>query len=215
MIAVGECYWLLIAEAALIIGIVFIAARFSRKKISHFIFVPLLLFFFTLYFFRDPSRSITPGNDGIISPADGKVIQITNADILSISHKTFTRIDIYLSAFDVHINRIPASGIISYYRYNQGSFLPALSKAAAQENENLIVGISGVHGTVFVKQIAGIFARRIVCHINTGDEVVKGQKYGMIKFGSRVQIYLPEPCRVLVTEGEKVRAGITEVARYE
>lgn len=195
--------------------IISIITWFISKKIFLFgtsIFF-LLLFLFTLYFFRDPVRQVPDERNIIISPADGRVVDIIYDQQLSFSTKKFIKISIYLSLWDVHINRIPINGEIFFLKYDKGKFYPAYKSKASQQNESNIIGIKTDIGDVYVKQIAGIIARRIVCTIHKGNKVRRGQKFGMIKFGSRVELFLPPSIEITVVEGDVLSGGETIIGR--
>jgi len=167
-----------------------------------------LLIIFTIYFFRDPEREIPARRGIIVSPADGRIIGVEKISS-PFSENRVTKITIYLSLWDVHINRIPVSGKITRVDYKSGRFYPAFEPKASEKNEHTIIEIKGKAGLFYIKQIAGMVARRIVCHLKVGDKVRLGQRFGMIKFGSRVEFYLPLSVNVKVNEGDKVRAGQT------
>ncbi len=161
---------------------------------------------FTAYFFRDPKREVPAGNDIVVSPADGKVLE-------AVESGGTKRIAIFLSIFDVHITRAPVDGEITAISYRPGKFIAAFRPEAARENEqNELTIFSG--GLNFnLKQIAGVVARRIVCWKRRGDKVGRGERIGMIRFGSRVELLLPESAEILVASGSRVRGGETIVAR--
>jgi len=177
------------------------------------IFIFLLLLF-TFYFFRDPNRQIPDEKNIIVSPADGKVIEIEYDQQLLSFKKKFIKISIYLSLWDVHISRIPISGEIIFLKYTKGKFYPAYKSKASQENESNLIGIKTKAGKIFVKQIAGIIARRIVCTIRKGEKVTIAQKYGMIKFGSRVELFLPDSIDVTISKGDYVTGGETIIGKF-
>lgn len=165
-----------------------------------------LLFLFVLYFFRDPERKIPEGDNVIVSPADGKVVKIVKEKdpILGATH---TRISIFLSVFNVHINRVPVSGTVEKIQYNPGKFLAAFNHKASLDNEQNTVLIKKGNTPILIKQIAGLIARRIVCWANEGDQYSKGQRYGLIRFGSRVDLLVPENTKLAVAVGDRVRGG--------
>ena len=172
----------------------------------------LLLAAFFLWFFRDPERAI-PGADGaIVSPADGK---ITDVATLSADGKTWTRISIFLNVFDVHVNRSPMSGMIRDIRYHKGKFLNAMNTACADLNEQNVVTVEGEGQTIIFKQIAGLLARRIVFNKQVGDRVSRGERVGMIKFGSRNDILFDPTARVNVAKGDRVKGGASVLAYLE
>jgi len=164
---------------------------------------------FCLYFFRDPNREI-PSGPVAVSPADGKVVVVKAED-------GGQRISIFLNVFDVHVNRTPIPGKITNIRYQEGQFLAASKADASHSNEQNIITVEGEIGgqksTVVFKQIAGLIARRIVCYKKTGDSVGAGERVGLIKFGSRVDIQLGPEWEVMVKVGERVSAGSSVIAR--
>jgi phosphatidylserine decarboxylase len=174
---------------------------------------------FILYFYRDPPRRVPHGPGLLISPADGRIAEITK-----LAHDDFiggpaVRIGIFLSVFNVHINRAPSAARVVRLRYAPGLFLNALDPQSAIKNESLWIGLeeeSQPHRRLVVRQIAGLLARRIVCNLRSGEVVERGQQFGMIKLGSRTELLLPdEPSlEVLVKMGQKVQGGATVFARY-
>lgn len=175
-----------------------------------FFFLFLTLFF--AYFFRDPERKIPAGEDLILSPADGRIVAVEAANEPLFLKNRARKISIFLSPLDVHINRIPASGKVEYLSYFPGKFLPAFKDKASADNEQSAIGISAASGKVLVKQIAGVLARRIVCRLKLGQEVHTGERFGMIRFGSRVDLFLPEELELKVQKGDKVLGGETVMA---
>lgn len=160
-------------------------------------------------FFRDPAR-VAPGGEGlVVSPADGKVVEVDDG-----AHPGGRRVSIFLSPLDVHINRAPLDARVADIRYQPGRFLAAYKGKASEENERNAVELTDASGrTVRVVQIAGFLARRIVCYVNPGDSLRKGQRFGMIMFGSRVDLHLPGDAEIEVAPGQRVRGGETIVAR--
>lgn len=171
--------------------------------------------FFVLYFFRDPERALTVLPGQIIAPADGKVLSIDEVQENDFVRAPCKRISIFLSIFDVHINRAPVNGRIELVRYTPGKFAIASTTDASLNNESNLIGIDGEHVKVAVKQIAGAVARRIVCYCKPSQYVRSGERIGMIKFGSRTELYLPLDCEVLVTVGQKVKGGVSLVGAYD
>lgn len=171
----------------------------------------LLTLFFT-YFFRDPQRQIPDGENLIVSPADGEVVAVEKVFEPLFLNGQSQKISIFLSPLDVHINRIPASGKVEYLSYFPGKFLAAYKDKASAENEQTAIGISSASGKILFKQIAGVLARRIVCRVKLGQEVQIGEKFGMIKFGSRVDIFLPQGLELKVKKGDRVTGGETVMA---
>ena len=171
--------------------------------------VPLLLALFFLWFFRDPERSIPDAADAVVSPADGKV---TDVSWVTVGTEKHLRISIFLSVFDVHVNRSPIAGFVREVRYQRGKFLNAMNQASAEENEQNIVRVEGDGQTVVFKQIAGLLARRIVFHPEVGDRLERGQRVGLIKFGSRTDVLLNSAANVQVKVGDRVRGGASVLA---
>ena len=164
-------------------------------------------------FFRDPERQPPAGEGLVVSPADGKVVSVAGVsnDFLG----SATRISIFLSPLDVHVNRIPVEGRIEKITYQPGRFIAAYKEEAAQRNEQNALSILDSEGRkLSVVQIAGVLARRIICHAKPGDRLARGERFGLIMFGSRTDTYLPEGCQVEVFEGQRVKGGETVLARF-
>jgi phosphatidylserine decarboxylase len=173
---------------------------------------PLLLAAFFLWFFRDPERRIPQEAGAVVSPGDGKVTDVS--PVTSGSNK-LTRISIFLSVFNVHVNRSPIAGTISEIRYQRGKYLNAMNQASAEENEQNIVTVEGEGQTVVFKQIAGLLARRIVFHPKVGDRLERGQRVGLIKFGSRVDVLLDATAALQVKVGDRVQGGASVLAHLQ
>jgi phosphatidylserine decarboxylase len=171
--------------------------------------VPCLLALFFLWFFRDPERAIPTDADAVVSPGDGKV---TDVSIVTVGNEQQTRLSIFLSVFDVHVNRSPIAGVIRDVRYQRGQYLNAMNKASAELNEQNVVTVEGNGQTVVFKQIAGLLARRIVFYPKVGDRLDRGQRVGLIKFGSRVDVLLDASARVNVKIGDRVKGGASVLA---
>jgi phosphatidylserine decarboxylase len=178
--------------------------------------ISFLLVIFTIYFFRDPERKITEGKNLILSPADGKILDIKKQDheFMGLGSQV---IKIFMSPLNMHVQRSPVNGTVALVKYQPGLFLRAYEQEADEKNEQNIIAIEadfadiGVKSSVriVVKQIAGIIARRVICRAKEKDTLVKGQRIGLIKFGSQVDIYLPENIELKVKKGDKVKAGIS------
>jgi phosphatidylserine decarboxylase len=162
---------------------------------------------FVIFFFRDPERDIPTGLGLVVSPADGTVIGIDEIDEPDFMQTRAKRVIIFLSPFNVHVNRVPHDGEVKYFRYQPGRFLVASEPAASTENEQSIIGLETPDGKILFKQIAGILARRIVCEIRQGHRVRRGERFGIIKFGSRMEVFMPLNTEIKVRLREKVRAG--------
>ncbi|RJP71363.1 MAG: phosphatidylserine decarboxylase family protein [Candidatus Abyssobacteria bacterium SURF_17] len=170
---------------------------------------------FTLYFFRDPERIIIAKAGHIVAPADGKVVAIDEVDETEYVGERCKRVSIFLSILDVHINRAPVSGQIGMIRHKPGRFALAHTLDASRSNECNMIGIKGDEMKVLVKQIAGAVARRIICYCKPTQVVRTGERIGMIRFGSRTEVYLPRECQILVSEGEKVKGGVSLIGVYD
>lgn len=168
-----------------------------------------LIFLFTLYFFRDPERQVPPEQGIIVSPADGKIISIEQVRESEFIGNNTRKISIFMSPIDVHINRIPISGTIAYFRYMHGKFFAAYNPKASAMNEQTVIGIENQRIKILFKQIAGILARRIICNLEENQLVETGQRFGLIKYGSRVEIFLPPEVKLTVKEGQKAIGGET------
>ncbi len=174
--------------------------------------IPVLLAFFFLWFFRDPQRAIPQEPGAVVSPGDGKV---TDVSAVSVGSDRQTRLSIFLSVFDVHVNRSPIAGVVRDIRYQRGRFLNAMNEVSAEQNEQNIVTVEGDGQKVVFKQIAGLLARRIVFYPKVGDRLERGQRVGLIKFGSRVDVLLDASARVNVKVGDRVKGGASVLAYLE
>jgi len=172
-----------------------------------FILAASVLIIFTLNFFRDPDRNSPSGDNIIISPADGKVMLIKDVVDNRYINGNAKQISIFMSPFNVHVNRIPIDGKVEYVNYVDGEYLVAYHDKADEKNERSEIGILSRHGKVLFTQVAGFVARRIVYEIKEGDLVSKGNRFGMIKFGSRVDVLVPPDWEIKVKEGQMVAAG--------
>ena len=173
-----------------------------------------------IWFFRDPDRTIPQAPGLIVSPADGKICEITHLENDPFIEGPAVRIGIFLSIFNVHLNRSPAQGRVLELRYHPGPFLNALDPTSAWKNENMWIGLeepAAPYRRMIVRAIAGAYARRIVCELRPGDRLERGQKTGMIKLGSRTELILPDvpELRILTKVGERVRAGASSLAQFE
>jgi phosphatidylserine decarboxylase len=170
---------------------------------------PLLLALFLLWFFRDPEREIPDTAGAVVSPADGKV---TDVSFIAAGGEKRARISIFLNVFDVHVNRSPIAGVVREVRYQRGRFLNAMNAVSAEHNEQNIVTLEGSGQVVIFHQIAGLLARRIVFYPKVGDLLQRGQRVGLIKFGSRVDVLFGADARLQVKVGDRVRGGSTVIA---
>jgi phosphatidylserine decarboxylase len=181
--------------------------------LTHSIFlaaIPILLAAFFLWFFRDPERIVPSGAGLVISPADGKVTDVSATQLNGVP---CTRISIFLNVFDVHVNRAPISGVIKSAVYKKGLLANAMNESSAKDNEQNIVTMEGEGMTVVFKQIAGLLARRIVFNHKPGETLARGQRVGLIKFGSRTDVIFPQPAEIRVKIGDRVKGGSSILAK--
>lgn len=176
------------------------------------VFVALALFM--VYFFRDPERTTPADPRAVISPADGRVMIAGESDPAAAPDGAWKQVSIFLSPLDVHINRIPLSGRVTKVLYKPGRFLAAYKWESASQNERNDVWIEHEGETMVCRQVVGVLARRLVCRVAEGDQVRTGQRYGLMKFGSRIDLYLPTHCTLHVRPGDRVRSGETVVATW-
>ena len=167
-----------------------------------------------MWFFRDPERRWGRGETLILAPADGKVVAVVETDEPAFLGGVAIRISIFMNVFDCHVNRYPADGTVEYRYYNPGKFLNAAGDKASLDNEQSSIGLATRRGRVLIRQIAGLIARRIVTDHPVGTPVTQAQRLGMIRFGSRVDMFLPRNVTVLVKAGDTTRVGVTPVAKW-
>jgi phosphatidylserine decarboxylase len=175
-------------------------------------FVLLLLALWVAYFFRDPERTGERGPRLVVSPADGKLIMITEVDEPSFIGGRAVRLSIFMNVFNVHVNRYPVDGVVKYVHYNKGKFFNAAAEKSSLENEQMSVGIETSRHRLLVRQIAGLIARRIVTYSKLGETVKQGDRMGIIRFGSRVDVFLPVAASVRAKVGDITVAGVTILA---
>jgi phosphatidylserine decarboxylase len=206
----------LIGVVLLTFGVKFINIKYIGIPL---IALSLFMFFFTYWFFRDPDRTVPQEaiNDAsiIIAPADGLITEIVEEFEPHYLNSNSKRITIFLSPLDVHVNRLPASGVVEFYHYNKGQFGIASRPKASELNEQSRIGLKTEHGKILFKQIVGAVARRLVCELKVGDTVKIGDRFGMMKFGSRMDIAMPMDAEVLVNIGDRVVAAETVIARLK
>lgn len=207
----GQFYvWFFLGAAALISGILW-----SNPVIALlFAAVPLALAAFTMYFFRDPDRAISDAPGDVVSPADGTVVGVEDLESSPHYDGPCKRISIFLSVFNVHVNRSPFEGAVEEVVYRPGRFRNAMRADTTDVNESNTIRLSTLRGPMTVRQISGLIARRIVCKCEVGDTLARGEKFGMIKFGSRTELYLPPDARICVKLRGRVAGGSTVVARF-
>ena len=162
-----------------------------------------------LYFFRDPDRHSVPDPNSFYAPADGKVIQIRETLEDELSNERMIEVSIFMNAFNVHVNRVPCEGTVKEVKYYPGRFMAAFKEEASKANEHINMVMECKQGTVMMRQVAGLLARRAVCRVKPGDTLKQGERYGLIKFSSRVDIFLPLGTEVKVQLNDKVKAGET------
>lgn len=202
----------LITSAVSLFSLFIIQTQFLKVII---IFLCVVVLAFTLYFFRDPDRQPPEDPMAILSPADGKVIAINEVFEPEFLSSQSIMISIFMSPLNVHVNRYPISGSVLYYKHIDGKHMVAFADKSSDVNERTLIGIESQYGKILFKQIAGIIARRIVADTRIGLNVKAGEKFGMIKFGSRVDVFIPKNnTTVAVKLGEKVYAGETIIAKF-
>lgn len=175
--------------------------------------LPFLFTLFMLYFFRDPERVVPGEKDIFVSPADGRIILIRDVRETEYLDAETKQISIFMSPFNVHVNRVPCDGVVKKVKHNKGRFMAAYKDEASVRNENIGMVLETRYGNILVRQVAGFVARRAVCRKKEGDRLSRGERYGMIKFSSRVDIYLPRAVSIDVKPGQMVRAGETVLGR--
>jgi len=174
----------------------------------------VIITLFVLNFFRDPERTVPEGDRIVISPCDGKVVLIRDLKETEYLGQDAVQISVFMSPLDVHVNRFPVSGIVGHYRYIPGKFIPAFEEKSSELNERTHIGVEDDGYKVLFKQIAGTIARRIVADVKIGQQVKRGERFGMIKFGSRVDVIVPKHSRIDVRINDRVVAGETVLAAY-
>ena len=170
-----------------------------------------VLLLFIVFFFRDPDRTTPKGRGVIVSAADGKVVTVKEVEFPDISAEKLIQVSVFLSIFDVHVNRIPVSGKVREVKYFPGKFMLAWKEKASLDNEQTLISIDSEGKTIYLKQIAGLVARRISWQLDAGQSVEAGERFGLIRFGSRVDLLLPTDSRIEVKVGDKVKGGETVI----
>ena len=201
----SEARWILLILASAGVAAWFVSAWLSLIFLS--------LFLFTIAFFRDPNRPTPADPNLIVAPADGRIRDIVELDEKEVLKTKTRRVGIFLSIFDVHTNRAPIDGRIIYRRHHEGLCLDARDPDCPEKNEAMTWAFENPRGAIVVRQLTGAIARRIVAWANVGDELKKGERFGMIRFGSRTELYLPLDAEVLVKTGDHVSGGSTVIAR--
>ncbi len=196
------------------VGLVLVAVRTGSPA---WIVAAALWFALALWvvaFFRDPERNWSRGDRLLVAPADGKIVSVVEVDEPTFFQGRARRVSIFMNVFDCHVNRYPAGGTVTYRHYNPGEFGHAAAEKSSLSNEQSSVGLATARGKVLVRQIAGLIARRIVTDHQVGTAVQQGERLGMIRFGSRVDLFLPLDTRVLVHVGDTTRVGVTVVGEW-
>lgn len=205
---------MLAVSAVLIIAAVLLARPWIAWPLG---IAGVLFAAFAMWFFRDPDRSIPAeaieNKTTVLAPADGKVVQIIDTEETRYIKGAVRQISIFLSPLDVHVNRSPVSGVVEYFEYNEGDYLVAYHPKSSELNEQTYIGVKTAYGKVLFKQIVGIVARRLVFDVKEGDSLTIGQKFGMMKFGSRMDILIDPQSEILIKKGQSVVAGETIIAR--
>lgn len=193
------------------LGMSLVAAVVGWLAGPWWIVLPLLLGCFFLWFFRDPERMIPQEAGAIVSPADGKITEVSTVEI---DGEPYKRISVFMNVFNVHVNRSPIAGEVKSVEYKRGKFGNAMAAVCSEQNEQNIITVEGEGQTVVFKQIAGLIARRIVCTKKVGDRVARGERIGLIKFGSRVDVVMDASATVAVKIGDHVKGGSSVLAQF-
>ncbi|NTW74167.1 MAG: phosphatidylserine decarboxylase [Chlorobiaceae bacterium] len=202
-----------VAVTAIVCLIIFIAGALLQSGGGIVLSASAALYFaFCLFFYRDPERTAPDDPDAILAPADGKVLLVRQVEH-PLTGEPSTLVSIFMSPFNVHVNRIPAGGSVSHLRYHPGRFLMAFDHRSMTDNERMEIGVACAFGSLWFCQVSGFLARRIVCRLDLGQKVTAGIRFGMIKFGSRVDIVFPASVSVSVTTGMRTVAGQTVMGR--
>ncbi|MDY6875955.1 MAG: phosphatidylserine decarboxylase family protein [Chloroflexota bacterium] len=175
----------------------------------------ITLFVLLLYFLRDPERTASAGEELLLAPADGRVVEVGQVYEPCFLEGRALKISIFMSLLDVHVNRTPTEGRVTMVEHVPGKFLQAFRPEASEVNEHNLIGLESRYGRVLVKQVAGIMARRIVCWVHPGQRLQAGERLGVIKFGSRVDLYLPPKAEPVIRVGDQARAGVTVIAQWK
>jgi len=201
-------FWLLSAAAGLLKWFI------PGVLTTGILIAALFLALFSLFFFRDPKRNIPAQKNALLSPADGKVLFVREGSKYPDESGTCTHMAVFLNLHDVHVNRIPYDGTVKEVTYQPGKFLKAFIPEAGDLNEQYFIRMETGSGAIFLRQVAGLVARRLVCRLHPDQEVSAGEKFGLMKFSSRIDLYFSSKFHVLVKPGERVRGGESILARY-
>jgi len=206
-------YNIIIYNGILLALLVLLLTFYPSNFLLFFSVLTGIFFLFHFFFFRDPDRNVPEGKEIIISPADGKIIKICEIEENKYIHSKTKMVSIFMSIFNVHVNRIPLSGTVEFLEHKVGKFEIAYKDSSSDLNEQSIIGIKSIHNKILFKQIAGIVARRIINQLKMGDKVKIGERFGMIKYGSRLDVFLPVSSTINVRINDKVKAGKTIIAK--
>ena len=198
--------WPFIGGAAVLAGI---TAAFFNAAVGLAFLILAAIF---LFFFRDPNRIVTQERDAVLSPADGRVLIAGPPTVRDFPSESWQQVSIFLSPLDVHVNRIPVAGMVTKVRYHPGRFLPAYRADAGDLNEYTEIWIDHGGQPVVIRQVVGVLARRVVCRTSEGAEVAAGERFGVMKFGSRMDIFVPADARITARVGDRVVGGVTVIA---
>src|SRR5215471_10016779 len=204
---VKEGYWFGLPPLA--VGLALLALRSPVATLVGVLLVFLALFIF--YFFRNPVRGIPMEPGAVVSPADGRVVVVKSEENAGRPGK---RVSIFLAIWNVHVNRAPAAGVISKLQYCPGKFFAAMREYASTENEQNVISLASESGEIIFKQIAGLIARRVVCWKKPGDRMARGERLGLVRFGSRADLWLPREAEILTKVGDRVKGGASIVAYW-
>jgi phosphatidylserine decarboxylase len=206
--------WQTLFEARWILFAVIFAAAITVPWFHFLGFFWLLIFGYVLWFFRDPDRTAPAAPEVILAAADGVVVEIEEMEETEVTETRMKRVAIFLSVFNVHTNRAPIAGEVTYLKHFPGTYLDARNPDCSKKNEAQTWAFAGARGTLVVRQITGAIARRIVAWSEIGDRVEKGERFGMIRFGSRTEVYVPLECEIVAKIGDKVEGGATIIAKF-
>lgn len=209
-----EGRWFIAAAWVIALALLVAAARFSTPGwwLASVLWLPVAVW--VVAFFRDPVRAVSRDECLALAPADGKVVSVVETDEPAFLGGRALRISIFMNVFNCHVNRYPTDGVVGYRHYNPGKFGHAAAEKSSLDNEQSSVGLTTQRGKLLIRQIAGLIARRIVTDHNVGTSVRQGERMGMIRFGSRVDLFLPPGTEVLVKPGDTTRVGVTPVAKW-
>jgi phosphatidylserine decarboxylase len=205
----------IVGSAVIAAAVILVAVTKRSWPIWLLGFALLVVAIWVASFFRDPERPGARGDQIVISPADGKVVLVTEVDEPTFMKARAQRVSIFMNIFNVHVNRYPVTGSVQYVQANPGKFLNAVAPEASLENEQTSVGIEAGSNRILVRQIAGLIARRIVTYSKIGDQARQGERMGLIRFGSRVDVFLPLDATLRVKPGDVAYAGVTVVAELK